>query len=692
MPRIGTKAFMPQYSNNILSLTSSELEQCGVSKGYLKRALAGQRKGEVYCWKHHKIGRNVYIHYDSLKDKYKEAVRKQLCGGVEPAVYLKNKEENKQHSRLISIANQLPSLVSVKPEDLKILINSGLYSSTEAQQLARAGAWLHLLNEYDTKRVRSLGYKSVNDFRDEVFKHCLNEQTTEPYPFIKWKKGHINSLRVLLRNAKEYKDKGIECLIHKGVGNVNREKADTVMHAKMLEIYGNPVKYSFEDTAMMYNDWAEANNKELMTTSAIKSYLNTPKIKKVWYYKRHGKLAADNDLQQIISRTTPTFPDALWSIDGTTMQLYYIDSKGKVKSDLYVYFVTDAHTGAIIGYAVAFAETQGMVMEALKNALYTYSNKPYQLQYDNSSANIANAVQGMMSNMSRVHFPCEPYKGRGKYVESIIGHFQQQVLRKRENFKGGNVDVRSLNSKANPELLKQISKTKGALPTFTEVINEFEQAVTEWNSRGEKRDKYGRFIGDTKISRYENIKHEKRVKLNYFDKLSLFNIKLKKPYKYTTEGIKIELMGQKYKFIVPDPDSVGDFIFANEHLGEKFDVKLNLENPQICSLYQNDKLIAQAYEKEDYAACVADMKKGDGAKVILFKLKREEWGAEYAHRELERQMLLLEEYKATGTDGFGWWDRTKTATNNINNQQEDVRNGMDDGYTDLERKLLNIGQ
>lgn len=683
---------MPLYSNNILSVTTSELESCGVSKGYLKRALAGQRKGEVYCWEHHKVGRKVYIHYDALLDKYKDAVKERFCNGIEPSVYLKDKEENKQQSQLTAIANQLPTLLETDTEEIEVLHNTGLYTPTEAQQLARAAAWLRLLNEYDTKRVRSLGYKSVNDFREEVFKHCLNEQNAEPHALIKWKKGNINNLRVLLRNARKYEQIGIQALIHKGVGNVNREKADTVAHAKMVELYSNPVKYSYEDTAMMYNDWAEANGKELMTTSAIKAYLNIPKVKKVWYYKRHGKLAADNDLQQMMNRRTPSFPDALWSIDGTTMQLYYRADNGKVQSDLYVYFVTDAHTGAIIGYSVAFAETQGMVMEALKNTLYTHGNKPYQLQYDNSSANIANAVQGMMSNMSRVHFPCEPYKGRGKYVESIIGHFQQQVLRKRENFKGGNVDVRSLNSKANPELLKEISKTEGALPTFAEVINKFEQAVTEWNNRGEKRDQYGRFIGDSKIHKYETIQHEKRTKLNHFDKLSLFNIQLKHPKPYTTEGIKLELNGQKLKFIVPDPDSVGDFIFANEHLGEKFEVKINLENTQVCTLLQKGKVVAHGYEKEHYAACVADMKDGEKAKIIMFKQKREEWGAEYAHRELEKQLLLLHEYKATGTDGFGWWDRTKTATNNINNHDEDVHNGMSDGYTALERKILNIGK
>lgn len=683
---------MPIYSKNILVVTTDELVECGVSAGYLKRALAGQRKGEVYCWAHHKIGRRVYIHYDTLLDKYKEAIKSRFCNGIEPALYLKDKNDKKQKSILKSIANELPTLVRTKQEDLEVLMNLGLYTATEAQQLARAGGWLQILNEYNIKRVRELGYKSINDFRKEVFKHCLNEQEAEPFPFIRWKNGTINNMRVLLKNARKYEQEGIQALIHKGIGNVNREKADTMAHAKMMEIYANPVKYSFEDTAMMYNDWADKNNKELMTTSSIKSYLNTPKIKKRWYYKRHGKLASDNDLQQIISRRKPSFPDALWSLDGTTMQLYYRDDNDKIQSDLYVYFVTDACTGAIIGHSIAFAETQGMVMEALKNALYTHENKPYQMQYDNSSANIANAVQGMMSNMSRVHFPCEPYKGRGKYVEGIIGHFQQQVLRKHKNFKGGNVDVRSLNSKANPELLKEISKTEGALPSFAEVINEFEQAVTEWNSRGEKRDKYGRFVGESKLHRYKTIKHEKRERLNYFDKISLFNIQLKHPYKYTTEGLKIEMNKQKLKFIVPDPDGIGDFIFANEHLGEKFDVKINLENTTTCTLLKKGKVVAYAYEKEHYASCIADMKDGEKAKITLLRKKQDKWGYEYAHRELEKQLLVLDEYKATGTSGFGWWDRSKTATNNINNREEDIRNGVVENYTELERKILKIGQ
>ncbi|MEI8086935.1 MAG: transposase family protein [Paludibacter sp.] len=683
---------MPIYSNNILSLTIAELEQCGLSAGYLKSAVSKQRKGEVYCWEHHKIGRQIFIHYDALLVKYKTLVRNILCAGVEPKVFIANKETNKNSAVLNAIAEQLPGLVSVNADDIKKLMETQLYTATEVHQLARAAGWLRILNEYDTRKVRSLGYKSVDDFRESLFKCCLNEQILQPISLIRWKKGTITNMRVLMRNAVEFKRDGIESLIHKGVGNVNREMADTQGHAKMLELASNRVKYSWEDVTMMFNDWADAVGKPNMTTSAVKAYLNIPKIKKVWYYARHGKLAGDNDLQPLMQRDTPSFPDALWSIDGTTTQLYYRDDKGKIVSDLYAYFVTDANSGAIIGHSIAFAETSGMVTEALKNAIDLHGYKPYQIQYDNSSANVSYAVQALMSNMSRVHFPCEPYKGRSKYVESIIGHFQQRVLRKRENFKGGNIDTKRLNSKANPELLKELSKNPELLPSFYEVMDEFNKAVAEWNTRGEKRDSFGRFVGDSKIHRYKTIEHEKRSKMNYFDKLSLFVIQLKDTYKYGTQGVEIVIDKKKYNFIVPDPDSVGDFMFANEHLGEKFEIRIDMAKPEMCVLMQNGIVIEHAYEKERYSACVADLKEGENTKKVAFKSKQTEFGINYSITELERQMSILGELKATGTDGMGWWDTSKSNENARNNQNEDKRNGVGDGYTDIERKILNIGK
>lgn len=683
---------MPEFHNNILCVKLQELGECGVSVGYLKIALCRQRKGEVYCWEHHKEGKQVYLHYHNLQTKYKLLIKTVLCDGLEPEIYLRNKEEQKARAAIETIADQLTSLVISDPADIEHLTKTGLFTPTEIHQLARGAAWLKLLNDVDVKRARSLGFDSIVTLRSEVFKRCLNEQTAEPTPLIRFKKGLITNERVLLLNAQKYKAEGIQCLIHKGTGNVNREKGDAAAHAKLIVLASNPVKYSWEDVAMMYNDWALENKKPELSTSAIKQYLYKPKVKKVWFYNRHGKLAADNEMQQLINRDKPSFPDALWSLDGTTMQLYYRGDDGKIKSDLYTYFVTDANTGTIIGHSIAYAETSGMVEEALRNAVNKHEYKPYQLQYDNSSANTSVVIKNLMSNMSRVHFACEPYKGRSKYVEGIIGHFQQRVLRKYEAFKGGNITSPSLNSKANPELLAKFKKNPELLYSLEEIIIEFNKAVIEWNNRGEKRDSYGRFVGESKISRYLSIAHEKRSKINYFDRLSLFMIEQKTPYAYGTNGIEIEINGHQYKYRVPDPNDIGDFMFANEHLMEKFTVKMDREKPEMIALYQDGKFITHAYEMERYASCVADLKEGEKAKQVAFKAKQEEFGQQYATRELERQMEILGELKATGTDGFGWWDSSKLAENNRENQLEDNRNGISDGLTEKQRRILNVGR
>ncbi len=698
---------MPIYHNNILSVTRKELAQCGVSASYVSRALAGQRKGEVYCWEHHKQGKQVYIHYHSLMPKYKALIKAVLCNDTEPEMWLKQQEEKKVDDSFENLTDQLTTLVKSDPDEIKQLSETKLYSPTEVHQLARAAGWLRLINDFDVKKARKLGFESIVQFRERVFKRCLNEQTADP-ALIKFKKGLITNERTLYRNASAYKKEGIQCLIHGGVGNVNREKdnKDPKVHAKMLQLRSEPIKHSWEDVAMMYNDWALENNKPQYTTSAIKQHLNTPKIKKVWYYARHGKLAADNDLQPLINRDTPSFPDALWSLDGTTMQLYYKEvvevvnkktgkkeHKTLIKSDLYVYFVTDANSTAIIGHSVAFAENAGMVEEAIRNAVIKHENKPYQMQYDNSSANIAYTAQQLMTNMSRVHFPCEPYKGRSKYVESIIGHFQQTVLRKLKNFKGGNINTKSLDSKANPELLAELKKNPELLQDRAGVLAMFEDAVGDWNKRGEKRDNYGRFIGKSKLERYTSIQHEKRSKLNYFDRISLFMIEQRDPYTYGTNGIEMEIKGVDHHFIVPDGDNVGDFMFANENLGNKFKVRIDKNNPDMVALYNKEGVFVDyAYNKEKYAACVADMKEGQNAKRVLFKEKQEQWGQEYSIRELEKQMITLGEMKATGTEGFGWWDSSKFATNAKESVLEDTANGMGDRLTERQRKILNIGK
>lgn len=677
---------MPIIHNNILCITFDELVECGVSSNTIKYGLQMQRKGLVYCWEHHKQGNKVYIHYDSLRNDYKLLITQIICDGIEPALWIENHEAEKLNRELDRLCNSFSNMIEVLPEEIKILSDCRLYTAQEVQQIARCAGWLRLWRKMDVKTARSYGFDTVGEINEELLKRYLNEQSKG---FVKSPKP-INTVRVMDRKAREYEVQGIDCLIAGYFGNANRGKIDTRAHAILMDLASNTVKFSFEDIGLIYNTNAEQNKLPRMTVSAIKQHLNKPKNKNIWYRLRHGKYATDILLNPQIERERPPFADALWTLDGTPMQLYYMGDDGKVKSDLYIYFVFDVYSSAIVGYSVAFTETMHMVAEALKNAIDTYGYKPYQLQYDGGSANVSGAIKGVMNNMSRVHFPCAPYAANGKYAEVYIGHFQQRVLRYMQEFKGGNITTKSLNSKANPELLKQL-RTDSALKTEAEIIAMFDEAVKEWNSRGEKRNSYGEWIGETKIERYMH-EHAERVQLNYSEKISLFMGQLPKPYEYTQQGITI----RKIKYIVPDADGVGDFEFNRLHLGQKFDVRINPLNTDFITLYRNDKYVATAHKQELYASCVAGMKAGKGStKFKLFVEKAEQYGYEHAQKEMERQRAIIhrEEMRATGTDGFGgFWDMSKRDYNQQRGATEDSYNGIENNDTvdSKRRALLNM--
>ena len=704
---------MPQYRNipynaacystvavhgeQVLCVSVSEMVECGISCNYLWKAFSQQRTGEVYCWSHHKEGREVFIHYDGLFDKYKLLINKIICGDVDAHLYVKNQEATRLNERLNAFKRSIRGMVEISGSDVTELTAMRMYTPNDVQRIARAAGWLRLWRKMDVKTARKHGFTSVKEIQEELFKQCLNEQEKG---FVKFPKP-INNERVLDRKAREYAKEGLSSLTAGYFGNVNREKMNTRTHAILMGLVANPVKYSFEDIGMYYNEQAESLNLPKMTVSAIKQHLNQPTHKRIWYYMRHGELAGNADIQPMIDRAPVSKPDLLWSLDGTTMQLYYKkkikDNKGREKwvvtSDLYAYFVTDACTGAIIGYSVAFSESAGMVIEAIQNAVDTWGYKPYQMNFDNSSANISTTVKALINNMTHVNFPCTPYSGRSKSVELVIGHFQQRELRKLKNFKGGNVTVKSNNSVANPELLKELSKDlqfTDKLPTEQQVLAEFKAGVEAWNSRGEARDAYGAFIGKSKIERYAE-EYEGRVKLNYFEKLSLFMVELKNPahpfgeYEYRQKGIEITIRGEKMKFIVPDNNSSAmDFNFSREHLGHTFKVFINLraDRPEWIELRDRDgKYVADAQEKEKFAACVADMKgkEGEMSKVQHFIIQQKNCYAD-AKTEMERQREIMEKtgFKATGTDGFGFgfWDTPKTLENARNNVLEDKRNGI----------------
>lgn len=198
-----------QPGERVLCVSVPELVKCGVSEGYLKRGFSGQRTGEVYCWSHHKEGREIFVHYDGLKNKYRTLIDKVLCGNVDAHLWTENKKSEELNSKLESVKRSLRTMVEISVDDLTCLTAMQLFIPADVQRIARAAGWLRLWRRMDVKTARKYGFTSVREIQSELFKQCLNEQMKG---FVKFPKP-INSERVLDRKAREYTKFGLDCLV-----------------------------------------------------------------------------------------------------------------------------------------------------------------------------------------------------------------------------------------------------------------------------------------------------------------------------------------------------------------------------------------------------------------------------------------------------------------------------------------------
>lgn len=670
---------MPQnriYQNiNTICLSVDELVKgCGVSKSTLKDGLCRQRKGLVYCWPHHKEGKKVFIHYSGIKEEYKTLVREKLCGGAEPELWLANQESSLISKKAEGEASRLAECITVLQDDIEFFAATGYYTGHECQQRARAAAWLRMLSRISALQAHRQGYKSVELLREGVMRTIAKEKESGLVVAIP-----TGSARVMQRKVKEFETNGIECMVDGRDGNQNRRIITPEISAWLITEYGKPSpKISLIDLAEKYNTVAPLNNWPLIKPSAIRAHLYNPENYPVWYQNRHGKVAAMTNIMPQAVRREVSRSNALWSHDGTPVQLYYQDEAGQIRSSLYLYVVTDAHSRAIIGHSLGESETHRIVIDSLANAIETFGYVPDQLQYDKGSSNVNDAVQAFQNNMSLVHFPCQPRKARAKYVEAILGMFQTLILRQEENFKGANITARSLDNRANPEHLKDIRKH---LPTLSQLKEQVVSLIEKYNNLSTERDEYGRRTGESPLNRYLSAIEGSRT-LNHFEKHSLFVIKLPKPLKYGVRGIERKVDGVKYFYIVPDDKSnTTDFNFQRLHFGESFSVKINLDNPDFIMLFdQEGRFVAEARDREKLAPCISDYKEGEETEVRKFINGTKQW-TEY-NEERYKQLL-----RPTGTDGFSHIDLMgKDDFNRMESAAIDRINGVEE-ESDLVRRL-----
>ena len=228
--------------------------------------------------------------------------------------------------------------------------------------------------------------------------------------------------------------------------------------------------------------------------------------------------------------------------------------------------------------------------------------KPHQIKYDKGSALMAGESQELFSNLSKVHFPAATGRARAKSIEPWQKHMNQTVYTWFANKSGANIEAKTLDSKQNPDKLKQNAKS---FPSKQEVIDQIHFAFSLWN---EMHSRDGRSPAEK-----QNDPAPNSIALSVQERITSFFVWRKQgktplSYRYTAQGLSIEIKGNTYRYLPRHKDAMELATFQNKHTDTtKFYVKYEPTDLSMVGLY----ILPRGYElKEENLRflCYANLK------------------------------------------------------------------------------------
>lgn len=507
-------------------------------------------------------------------------------------------------------------------EDIEFFIGHRL-PNDKAIDLGRSCGWMRLsASDYWQGR-----WDGRMDFYGAVV------EVLSPLNLYGMRVSHVASLR---RKIRDWNKLGRESLLHGNTGNTHRA-FDNPAQTRIVDLYISPLKPSMRRVWEMYLREATDKGWKEYTYQRIVQILNAPEIRQIAITARHGEAAARQLTERSVKRSRPSFADALWVVDGTTVQLIHLDDKGKVASELYIVAVTDAHSRDVVGYSVGATETGALVQAALRDAVRRSGHAPAQLQYDNSSANKSAEAQSLFQKITKLAFPTAPYNGKSKIIEALYGHIEQDFLRHFPNFKGGNITAKSLASRANPDLIRELIAQK-QVPTRAQALAQLRLAIETY------RNTVVKMSGQTPREMYATP-HPERKPLGYLTMITLLWVERTHMATYTKDGITIEVQGQRYTYEVEKSKGVEDLDWRIQHLGQRFKVMYDPDEVSSIALFTADwRYVATANRKWEAPMAKADSQPGDGEIIADALADRQE----YLDRLRRRAKEIREDMEVKG--------------------------------------------
>lgn len=500
--------------------------QCGVGENYLYAVLNYQRNGQVSCWPHHKDG-IVYIHFNGLKQQYKDLIKNILCGG----------QDVEQYTLWHSLIEPELMLNSTDADVIdRFTTADGKHLSFDlVNKYSEQCKWLNFIVNNESKSIikQKFNYYSVEEFYNMLLPHLKSAGLP----------GSYNRLRIVVR---EYKERGAMAVISGKVGNTNKLKfKEEEQFAAFWVLASHHNNLNHAQIAREYNKVAAEKGWETISSRAAWDW--RAKIRANVVPGIQGERAFDNVIGMQFKRRRPSEPLKYVTVDGWDVELRYqqtvLNKKGN-KETVYdlrqkVIVVLDPYTDYPLGWAIADTENTDVTKQAIKNAiihtkeLFGEYHRINQGQTDRFGSK---ELKDLYSKVFKYYTPAKAGNAKSKVIEPYFAYINKTYCQLQPNWTGFGMDSRKEN-RPNKEWLDN-SVVRHMVPDKNENTRQI-NAIFE-AERAAKRDKY--------IERYQFLKDEERLIIDRSEFLMIFGQTTGYTYQLTGKGLMPTINGLTYTY------------------------------------------------------------------------------------------------------------------------------------------------
>ncbi|TZF81787.1 hypothetical protein FW774_17170 [Pedobacter sp. BS3] len=607
---------MEYLNDTILCLTYAELVPGIMLPDTYKK---NKKRGNIVVHGFGGNGRKVFIEYESLPDKYKDAVKKKYGN---PYEYLAKQpildlidwdlEAQKFYTDYV-LPNGQPLPATATDAKGKPQINY-------VERYTKAASWLNMISHLTTdkralKRALNL---SVMDFWDTVCDLIVKQDVAIP----------ANAKR-LKEKVKKYASAADLTEKYGMLVEVNRfgnqraaKIADEESEAVLFKLLSDPRQHDDTVIAAGYNFWAKQHGKPTVTPGTIGYFRR--KNEHIIAPVRDGKKATYTKYTKEIQRKRADAPLLQINADDNCLDLFFEVERwndGKRSVSKYyrpmLYVIIDTYNDYILGYAIGDKVTHELIYSAFRNALNHIAELtgsyylPHQLQTDRWGLDVKmkNELGEFYKRIAKFT-PQAHGVPQGKYIERSFGVEWHQVLKvlPSNNYAGKNFKAKETLS---AEYIVEASKNYPNIEQMPAIVEGFINVM-----RKKANPKTGVSRQVEWLEAFKASEKSQKRQIDAGVKLQLTGVKrLGDGLKITSAGLKPVLNGQKISLDVPD-------MVIYEHNGKKADIYYDPENlNEVLVTGDGFRFVAGQYRK--VPAALANYEQGDGERLHqLFEGKK----------------------------------------------------------------------